>query len=220
MAFFIVFEGGDGSGKTTQVRKLYATLCKREYPVRLVHEPGSTSLGKSIRRLLGARKRTQPTIEGVSPQSIAPETELFLFEASRAQLVSEVIRPGLEGGVSIICDRYIYSTVAYQGYGRKLDIRLIEQLNEAAIGGLHPDLVIYLDIPPEAALKRKTETNDMSRFEKEELAFHQRVREGYLKQAAADPQRWFVIDALLPKSKITDIIMARVEKLLFSRGNS
>lgn len=214
MAFFIVFEGGDGSGKTTQVRRLYSVLRKREYQVRLVHEPGSTALGKSIRRLLSARKRTPLHTGGGASQTMSPEAELFLFEASRAQLVNEVIRPGLHNGETIICDRYIYSTVAYQGYGRKLNIRLIEQLNEAAIGGIYPNLVIYLDIPPEVALKRKIETNDMSRFEKEELAFHQRVREGYLKQATADPDRWFVVDALLPEDQITDIIWDRVEKLL------
>ncbi|MBI4287023.1 MAG: dTMP kinase [Chloroflexi bacterium] len=212
MAFFIVFEGGDGSGKTTQVRNLYSRIRRRQTPVRVVHEPGSTVLGESIRRLLSARRKT-----GSSLPPIVPEAELFLFEASRAQLVGEVIRPSLRQGTSVICDRYVYSTVAYQGYGRNLEARLIKQLNEAATGGLHPDLVVYLDVPPEAALQRKTETTDMGRFEKEELAFHQRVRRGYMEQAAAEPHRWFVVDALLPTAQVSRLIWERVEGLIKDR---
>ena len=230
MAFFIVFEGGEGSGKTTQARKLYSTLCNQKHRVRIVHEPGDTPLGKALRGLVATPKEAlfsawKRGLVPAQPDSqltlstkdfwlpIVPEAELFLFEASRAQLVAEVIQPSIKNGVSIICDRYIYSTVAYQGYGRNLDLKLIEYLNSVATRGLQPDLVIFLDMPPAAGLRRKTKASEISRFEEEELAFHQRVREGYLKQAAADPERWFVIDALLPKAQITDIILARVEKL-------
>lgn len=230
MTFFIVFEGGEGSGKTTQARKLYSTLCNQKHRVRIVHEPGDTALGKALRGLIATPKEALFSAwkRGLVPAQmdsqltlstkdfwlpIVPEAELFLFEASRAQLVAEVIKPSLQNGVSIICDRYIYSTVAYQGYGRNLDIKLIENLNKVATRDLQPDLIIFLDMPPAAGLRRKTKSIEISRFEEEELAFHQRVREGYLKQAAADPQRWFVIDALLPKDQITDIIWNRVEKL-------
>lgn len=231
MAFFIVFEGGEGSGKTTQARKLYSTLCNLKHRVRIVHEPGDTALGKALRGLIATPKQALFSTwkRGLVPVNqdsqltlatkdfwlpIVPEAELFLFEASRAQLIAEVIRPSLSNGISIICDRYIYSTVAYQAYGRNLDIKLIERLNEVATGGLQPDLVIFLDMPPSAGLRRKTKATEISRFEEEEVAFHQRVRDGYLRQAATDPQRWFVIDALKSKAQVSDVIWDRVEKLL------
>lgn len=230
MAFFIVFEGGEGSGKTTQAGKLYNTLCKLKQRVRIVHEPGDTALGKALRGLIATPRQALFTAwkRGLVPASpdsqltlgakdfwlpLTPQAELFLFEASRAQLVAEVIRPSLQNGISIICDRYIYSTMAYQGFGRQLDLKLIEHLNEVATGGLKPDLVVFLDMPPEAGLRRKTKAEEINRFEEEEVAFHQRVREGYLKQAAADPQRWLMVDALLPRKQLSDIIWARVEKL-------
>lgn len=212
MPVFIVFEGGDGSGKSTQMRFLYNLLRRQGTAVKLAHEPGSTPLGESIRRLLAARRKFPVHGDVASP--ISPEAELFLFEASRAQLVAEVIQPSLSGGVSVLCDRYMYSTVAYQGYGRGLDLKAVERLNKMATGGLQPDLVIFLDLPPEAALQRKATTTDMGRFEKEKMDFHRRVREGYLKQAAADTGRWFIVDALLPRAEISRAISARVQKLL------
>lgn len=231
MAFFIVFEGGEGSGKTTQARKLYSTLCNQKHRVRIVHEPGDTALGKALRGLIATPREAlfNTWKRGLVPVGensqltlatkdfwlpLVPQAELFLFEASRAQLVAEVIKPSLQSGVSVICDRYIYSTVAYQGHGRNLDIALIETLNRVATGGLEPDLVVFLDVPPGAGLSRKTKATEISRFEEEALAFHQRVRDGYLKQAAASPQRWFTVDALLPKIQISDIIWDRVQKVL------
>ena len=176
MALFITFEGGEGSGKSVQARALYIRLSQLAIPVFLTYEPGGTSLGNKLRRWL---KWTQNT-------DISPLTELLLFNASRAQLIDEVIHPNLEEGKIVICDRYAGSTTAYQSYGRGLDLEIVETINNAATQGLKPDLVVLLDMPVEKGLARKR-TKRQDRFEQEELAFHQRVREGYLKLAAAEP---------------------------------
>ena len=148
--------------------------------------------------------------KGESP--ISSEAELLLFAASRAQLVTEVIRPALREGKIVICDRFSYSTLVYQGYGRGLNLSTIEMVNSLAAQNLQPDVVILLDLPPEQGLARKRNIKD--RFEMEDLSFHRRVREGYLKLAAADPDRWLVIDATLPKRKISEIIWEKVSQLL------
>ena len=140
----------------------------------------------------------------------------MLFNASRAQLVAEVIQPGLENGKVVISDRYADSTTAYQGYGRGLDLDMVKATNSAATQGLKPDLTILLDIPAEEGLDRK-KAKSRDRFEREALAFHQRVREGYLRLAADDPKRWLVIDASQSKQEIAQIIWQRVSQLL-SRG--
>jgi dTMP kinase len=144
--------------------------------------------------------------------SILPEAELFLFAASRAQLVAGVVRPALEEGKVVISDRFAHSTLVYQGYGRGLDLSIVERVNNMATGNLRPDLTILLDISPEQGLARKRSLKD--RFELEGLLFHRRVREGYLKMAAAEPDRWLVVDASLPKAKIAEIIWDRVSQLL------
>ncbi|MEE3142651.1 MAG: dTMP kinase, partial [Chloroflexota bacterium] len=143
MAIFIVFEGGDGSGKSTQARNLSQRLRRRSIPVLLTREPGGTPSGESIRRLLKGQR------------SFRPMSELLLFEAARAQLVESVIRPGLDGGTTVICDRYTASTVAYQGHGRGLDLALIQRLNEMATGGLVPDLTVLLDLSSLVGLSRR-----------------------------------------------------------------
>jgi len=176
-------------------------------PVVLSHEPGGTSLGKEARRYL---KQTRDV-------GISPLAELFLFAASRAQLVTEVISPSLGRGTMVICDRYTGSTVAYQGYGRGLDLDTIQAINNIATRGLLPDLVILLDIPVEVGLARKGSARQ-ARFEREEVTFHQRVREGYLRIAAADSQRWLVVDATLSKAKIQSKVWERVEILLQKEG--
>lgn len=168
----------------------------------LTHEPGGTALGNELRKAL-KRKRGS---------SISPQAELFLVAASRAQLVAELIRPALEEGKVVICDRFTHSTMVYQGYGRGLDFTAIQMVNNMATGNLNPDLIILLDISPEQGLARKRSLKD--RFELEDLSFHRRVREGYLKMAAAEPDRWLVIDASLPKAKIAEIIWDRVSRLL------
>jgi len=171
--------------------------------VVLSHEPGGTSLGKKARRYLKQTRKSE----------ISPLAELFLFAASRAQLVAEVIRPSLARGVMVICDRYADSTVAYQGYGRGLDLDVIQAVNTTATQGLLPALVILLDLPVEIGLARKGSGRE-DRFEREEAAFHHRVRAGYLKMAAAAPQRWLVVDATLPKRRVEQIIWERVKDLL------
>lgn len=203
MALFITFEGGEGCGKSVQSRRLYRRLLKSALPVLLTHEPGVTVLGKRITRLL---KWSQDV-------NISPMAELLLFNTSRAQLVEEVIRPNLEKGVSVICDRYTDSTTAYQGYGRGLDMETVVAVNGVGTRGLTPDLTILLDIPVEEGLARKSDKNK-DRFEGESVKFHQHVREGYLKMAADEPERWLVVDATRSKDVIAGIVWQRVRKLL------
>ena len=203
MALFITFEGGEGSGKSVQAKALYRRLSQSTIPALLTHEPGGTPCGNKIGRWL----------KWAEVKDISPLTELLLFNASRAQLVNEVIRPNLEEGKVVICDRYADSTTAYQSYGRGLDLELVEAINNAATQGLKPDLIVLLDIPVEAGLARKR-VKKQDRFEQEDIAFHRKVREGYLKLAANDPQRWLVIDASQSKAKIREIIWQRVSQLL------
>ncbi|MFC1927518.1 dTMP kinase [Chloroflexota bacterium] len=202
MGLFITFEGGEGCGKSTQSKLLLKKLEQNNIPAVLTHEPGGTALGNDLRRTL---KRKQDS-------SISPQAELFLLAASRAQLVAEVIRPALEEGKVVLCDRFTHSTMVYQGYGRGLDFTAIKMVNNMATRHLNPDLIILLDIAPEQGLARKRSLKD--RFELEDLSFHRRVREGYVKMAAAEPDRWLVIDASLPKAKIAEIIWDRVSLLL------
>lgn len=201
MSLFISFEGGEGCGKSTQAKRLFKRLSDLGFPSVLTHEPGGTFLGKEIRRWLKKGK------------DVSPLTELLLFVASRAQLVSEVLRPALQKGNIIISDRYADSTIAYQGYGRGLDLSLVQTANAIATQGLLPDLVVLLDISAEMGLCRKS-SKRQDRFEREDLAFHQRVREGYLRMAEADPQRWLKVDATLPKREVERIIWGRVEQLI------
>lgn len=199
---FIAFEGGEGCGKSTQSKLLLERLKRQNIPVILTHEPGGTVLGDEVRKLL-KKQRDFP---------ISPQAELFLFSAARAQLVDEVIYPALQEGKVVICDRFAYSTLVYQGYGRGVDLAVIKLINNIATRGLNPDLAILLDIAPEQGLARKRSQKD--RFESEELAFHQRVREGYLKLAASDSDHWLVIDASLPEGTIAELAWERVSQLL------
>ena len=207
MSLFITFEGGEGSGKSVQAKALYRRLSKLAIPAILTHEPGGTPFGKKLGRWL---KWTQGT-------DIPPLVELMLFNASRAQLVAEVIKPNLKSDTVVICDRYTDSTIAYQGYGRGLDLETVRATNNAATQGLKPSLTILLDIPAEEGLARK-KGREKDRFEQEDLAFHQRVRQGYLKLAAEEPQRWLVVDASQPREKIAEIIWEKVRRLLSGGG--
>lgn len=200
---FITFEGGEGSGKSVQARALYRKLSRLAMPAILTHEPGVTPLGRKVARWL----------KWGDDMAISPLAELMLFNVSRAQLVSEVIMPGLKSGRVVICDRYADSTTAYQSYGRGLDLSTVRAVNEAAIQGLHPDLTVLLDIPVEVGLGRK-KGEKRDRFEQEALAFHRRVRQGYLALARAEPDRWLVVAAEKSKEEIADIIWNRVKKLL------
>jgi dTMP kinase len=203
MSLFITFEGGEGCGKSTQARLLYREFQKQGIPAVLIYEPGITGLGGRIRRLL----------KWSDELSISPTAELLLFNTARAQLVEEVIKPVMARGTIVICDRYADSTTAYQGYGRGLDLAAVNMANRIGMQGLLPDLTILMDIPVEAGLMRKKE-GSADRFEKEDLDFHRRVREGYLKLAAAEPKRWLVIDATKSKEEIAGIIWQRVSQML------
>ena len=206
MSIFITFEGGEGSGKSFQSKALFQRLSELAVPTLLTHEPGGTPFGEKLGRWL---KLTQDAY-------ISPLTELMLFNASRAQLVAEVIKPNLESGKLVICDRYADSTTAYQGYGRELDLAMVKATNRAATQGLKPDLTILLDIAVEVGLGRKL-ARKQDRFEQETPIFHQKVRDGYLKLAAAEPKRWLVVEASQPKAKVGEVIWEKVSRLLNRR---
>ena len=200
---FITLEGGEGSGKSTLAGALASRLEERGYGVCLTREPGGTELGLAVRRLL----------EG--DRAPAPLAELLLFTADRAQHVHEVIAPALAAGKVVVCDRFSDSTLAYQGFGRGLDIGLIRRLNDEATGGLKPDLTLLLDLSPEAGLTREGAQVDVTGREPEE--FHQRVREGFLALAREEPERLVLIDAALVPEEVTKQAMAAVERVLTRR---
>ena len=200
MTSFIVFEGVDGSGKSTQARALVRRLRRRDVRVLFTHEPGGTPLGEYLRRWL---KR--------NPQ-LSPVAELSLFIAARAQLINEVVQPALDSGVTVVSDRYAASTVAYQGYGRGLDPSLVRQVNSAATGGLAPDLTVLLDLAPATALSRKSMA-PLDSIESAPLEFHQRVRESYLAQAAEDAQKWLILDATRPSRELSRQVWEKVRPL-------
>ncbi len=201
MACFIVFEGGDGSGKSTQARSLLRRLRRRGVKVLRTHEPGGTPLGQSLRRLLK------------SGDPMTPMSELLLFEAARAQLVWQVIKPHLEEGGVVIADRFTSSTMAYQGYGRGLDRELIERLNREATGGLEPDLTVLLDLPVETALARKGGGN-VDTFDDAPVDFHRKIRRGYSALAAADPEGWLVLDGQRPPEELSREIWGKVQTII------
>jgi len=201
MSLFITFEGGEGCGKSTQSRILYQRFKKLKIRALLVHEPGITALGKKVTQLLKWSKDIK----------ISPLAELLLFNVSRTQLVTEVIKPNLAKGIVVICDRYADSTTAYQGYGRGLDLNTVKAANALGTQSVIPNLTILLDIPAEVGFSRNKEKKP-DRFETENLSFHRRVRESYLKLAKAEPKRWLVVDATKSKEEITKIIWQRVSK--------
>ncbi len=178
---FITFEGPEGSGKSTQTRLLSERLTALGHEVIATCEPGGDHLARDIRQILLHSKG-----------DVAPEAELLLFLAARAQHVRKVIVPATERGAIVLCDRYADSSIAYQGYARGLDIPTLRRLNDFATGGLTPDLTLLLDIPVELGLERQ---QDKNRFEAESVSFHTRVREGFLELAGLEPARWVVVDA-------------------------
>jgi dTMP kinase len=206
MSLFITFEGPDGSGKTTQIHMLKLALLDTGKPVLATREPGGTRLGNAIRNLLLDIDHTE----------MAARTETLLFNAARAQLVDEVIRPALAAGQVVLCDRYADSTLAYQGYGHAQPLADLQMLIDYATAGLTPDLTVYLDIEPEDGLRRKqnAETLEWNRLDAKKVAFHHKVRSGYLQLAAQEPYRWFVIDAMQPVEQIHREILSVVEKRL------
>jgi dTMP kinase len=189
---FITFEGPEGGGKSTQIRRLAERLKAQGHAVLTTREPGGTPTGEAIRGILQHDHAGEP---------ICPEAELLLFEASRAQLVNHVILPALKKGLWVLCDRFIDSTTAYQGYGRGFDLQAILDINTFAVGGCLPDLTLLLDIETQTGMKRLTLRNreqktTHDRFEREQVEFHERVRTGYLQLARRWPERIQVIDSM------------------------
>ncbi|TAK34140.1 MAG: dTMP kinase [Chloroflexota bacterium] len=202
-SLFITFEGTEGSGKSTQVKLLRRKLARRGVAAVLTAEPGGTPLSNRIRSLFKAQH----------PPPMVPLAELLLFNAARAQLVETVIKPSLAAGKVVICDRYTGSTLAYQGFGRCMDLDLVETANRLATGGLQPDLVFLLDLPPGVGLQRKSDQR-LDRFEREALEFHERVREGYLTLSRRDPQRWVILEAEQDPVALSQSIWDRVQEAL------
>jgi dTMP kinase len=203
---FITFEGIEGSGKTTQLKYIQAYFKGRGQECIVTREPGGTEIGKKIRSIL---------LDPAS-KNICPVSELFLYMADRAQHVKELVIPAISAGKTVLCDRFFDATIVYQGYARGLDIELIHRLHEVVLEGLKPDVTILLDLTPDIGLSRAWALIDNgkrdsveSRFEKENLSFHKRVRAGYLELARLEPQRFRVIDATREESKVRrDIIDA------------
>ena len=197
---FITLEGPDGSGKTLHEARLAEALRARGHDVVLTREPGGTSLGERIRALLLTR--------GEAP--LGPRTDALLFNAARAQHVWEVVDPALAAGRLVVCARYADSTLAYQGYGSGVPLDELRELIAIATGGRAPDRTILLDLPVEAGLRRKSPDDTETRFETAfDLAFHERVRAGFLEMAGSEPARWVVVDADRSAAEIfTDVIAA------------
>jgi dTMP kinase len=223
MSLFISFEGGEGSGKSTQAGILCDSLTGQGYRVVRVQEPGTTDLGNHLRSYL---KSTN------SP--LTPEAEVFLFAAARSELVRRVALPALELGKVIVADRYADSTTAYQGYGRRVPLRNIRSANDLATAGRWPDITFLLDVPVDVGLNRarvqtsldddrddsqrdrdgskRAEESDEQRFESAGMAFHKRVRDGYLKLAAREPERWVVLDAGMTEDVLAQQVWDRVSR--------
>ncbi len=206
--WFITIEGPDGAGKTTQADELAAHLRASGLDVVSTREPGGTWLGERLREVLLARTgSTVPT---------DPLTDALLFNAARRQLVSEVIRPAVAGGRTVLCARFADSTLAYQGYGAGVPLERLRALEAAATDGLRPDLTILLDLPVEAGLTRKA-PGDVTRFEAEfDRAFHRRVRQGFLALAAAEPWRFTVVDATQSSEAVATAVNAAADLLIGS----
>src|SRR5512136_3255489 len=195
MSLFITFEGPEGSGKTTQVTRLVEHLRSGGCSVLAVREPGGTSISEQIRNVL----------HSLDNREMQSRTEILLYCAARAQLVGQIIRPHLESGGVVLCDRYADSTLAYQGYGRGLDLAALRMILEFATSGLKPDLTLYLDIDVEAGLRRKQAGGEeWNRMDDLAVDFHRRVRAGYLEMLAQEPARWVRVDAAQDAETIAD----------------
>jgi dTMP kinase len=210
LSLFITFEGVEGSGKTTQIQRLKKYLIQKGIPCKVTREPGGCPIGEKVRKIL------------LNPdhREMVPLSELLLYEAARAQHVKEVIEPFLKKGGVVLCDRFSDATIAYQGYGRKIDLRWIERLNHFSSRGIKPDVTFLLDCPSDVGLKRALKRNRTlkqekeERFEKEKIQFHQRVRKGYLALAKKEPRRVKVIDTRQGEDNVFNKILKTVDKLI------
>jgi dTMP kinase len=182
---FITLEGPEGSGKTSHLPSLVDHLRAKGYTVFATREPGGTSIGEQIREV----------IHDLKNQEMHPRTETLLYQAARAQIVEQVIKPRLAAGEVVISDRYYDSTIAYQGFGHRQDLKQVRALVKYATGGLVPDLTILLDLDVEVGLGRKKKDNEWNRLDAYTVEFHKRVRAGYLEMVDAEPHRWVVVDA-------------------------
>lgn len=201
---FITFEGSEGCGKTTQMGLLAEHLTRQGYPILTTREPGGTPIGEQVRAILSDLGNT----------AMHPRTEILLFQASRAQHVEQVIRPHLQKGGIVLCDRYADSTMAYQGYGYRLvDLDLLRTIIDFATGGLKPDLTLLLDLDVELGLRRRALGGEWNRLDAYDLDFYQRVRQGYHAMAQAESQRWVIVDA----SQTPDQVQAEIRRVVLER---
>ena len=203
LPMFITFEGSEGSGKTSQIESLGGFLCQSGYDVLTTREPGGTGIGEQIRAVLSNLENT----------AMQPRTEILLFQASRAQLVEEVIQPHLGKGGVVLCDRYADSTLAYQGYGYQLELEPLRALISFATGGLKPDLTLFLDVEVEEGLRRRARGGEWNRLDTYELDFYKRVRQGYMQLISEEPHRWVMIDAGGPP----DQVQAAIRRVVLER---
>jgi dTMP kinase len=212
LSLFITFEGVEGSGKTTQIQRLRKYFVRRGIPCKVTREPGGSPIGEKIRKIL------------LNPDhhEMVPMTELLLYEAARAQHVAAVIRPFLKKGGVVLCDRFSDATVAYQGFGRRMDLQWIKRLNDLASQGIRPDVTFLLDCPSGLGLERAIRRNRAlkrekeERFEREKIQFHRRVRRGYLAIARREPRRVKVINTRAGEEKVFEKIRKIVDNLIKS----
>jgi len=206
VSFFVTLEGPEGSGKTSHIPELVEYLRKQGYVVFPTREPGGTSIGEQIRDVIHDLKNAE----------MHPRTETLLYQAARAQIVEQVIKPRLENGEIVISDRYFDSTIAYQGYGHRQDLELVRALVKYATGGLTPNLTILLDLDIEVGLKRKKKNgNEWNRMDDHEVAFYKRVRAGYLEMVKAEPQRWVIVNS----EQAWESVQAELRKVILERLN-
>ncbi len=209
MSLFVTFEGPEGSGKSTQIKLLARFLREKGLPVVCTREPGGTPVGEQIRAVL----------HDLENASMLPVTEALLYSASRAQHVGQLVRSALGRGQVVISDRYAESTMAYQGYGHGVDLNVLQMITDFATEGLRSDLVVYLDLEVGIGLQRKQRDHregrgEWNRMDQQDIDFHRRVREGYLRMARQDPDRWMIIDAAQSIEATHHAIRSRVEELL------
>ena len=207
---FITLEGPEGSGKSSQIGLLAEFLAGQGYSVVITREPGGTPIGDQIRHVL----------HDVANTAMSSTAELLLYSASRAQLVNELVRPALAAGQVVLCDRYADSTLAYQGYGRSLNLDTLQTITHFATGGLKPDLTLLLDIDVERGLARRRDGGEeMNRLDLEVVSFHQRVRDGYHQLALEDPDRWVIVEADRPVTAVQADLQEIVLGCLQARRN-
>lgn len=204
MNTFITLEGPEGGGKTSQATYLADHLRKQGFDVLLTREPGGTAIGEQVRGILTRLDNTE----------MNPRAEFLLFSAARAQIVHEAIKPHLDGGGFVVCDRFFDASLAYQGYGHQLDINILRAITDFATAGLVPDLTLLLDLSVEEGLLRREHGGNWNRLDAYDLDFHQRVRDGYHTLAELDPQRWVTIDASQSFDQVRESILHAVDQRL------